>query len=1394
MKLKQIVLLMMVSLFCSFISACHAREAATNLSGKSNQIEETLSKEITHNKTGYQPCQPNTTLPVTLFNGNLIITSEDMVFPGRGLDMAFHRIYNSRQQTNREILEKAGKNICGRGWTTFLDQKVIKHTTGGLSVYKLDGGMDYYELAANGGYITPRGVYTKIKETSIGFAGIDKNGNETVYAKQGEIISIKDRNNNQITVRYKNKLPEEIVDTVGRVFKLDYNTDGKLWKMKDPAGREWRYFYNENQLLVKVTNSLRKSIRYEYDAQQRLVKYMGQNEGEYGIEYNSQGKVTRLLDPLKQFTTLIYGDAVVMVSNNLGRKTNYYFDGRNRIKAITGSLKNEVPTTHVWDDNNNLLELRESGERVTRYQYDSLGNILVKKDALDQVLKYQYQKGSSRPVLVTDPQNNKTLYKYDKQGNLIEVIDALGRETKITYNQYGKPIEIINSQGHATRIEYNELGEVTRRIFPDNTQETYSYNKFGKISKKTNAAGEITRFEYDRQGQLAKQIKPAGNSIEYEFDAMNNLSQVKDPKGNSSKYEYDVFGNVVTFTNPLGYSTQYTYETADNLLSGKSNILSITDPKNNKTLYLYDDNNQLIKITYPDGSSERLEYDRYGNVISQTDRNGKKQILKYDKLNRLIEKQYADQAIISYTYNWKSQIEQINDGEGILKYIYDDLGRIENVTDHRKMRVSYYYAGSNNISRLTYPDGYYLTYSYDASDRLVQISDPAGKQLVKMEWDELSRRKFLYLGENIRTSYLYYNTSWIKEIKNYFKGKQISFVRYDYDEIGNVTRKYSDEGMTQYIYDDKYQVIQAGKPDRPVESYQYDALGNRVKTKIGNTKFNYQANSLNQYMRVNSSRLAYDQNGNLVLSGSGKNKKEYKYDLENRLLEIRTNSGKYAYSYDGFGRRTKRAVNDEIKEQYVYAQHNIIADLDNQNNIIAKYVYAPGVDDLLIKISKDKQYYYLKDAQKSISAVMDETGILEKYTYDTFGQPAQKPKAANRYLFTGREYDRESGLYYFRARHYDPVLGRFIQSDPIGYYGGQNLYEFAENNSVNYMDPFGLYTIVLNNSNAVPLPWGYAGHSALLVGDDVRGWHYFSKDGKQMDVIALKYYLGQYGLGNHLKAENHLNTHPEKPYPTLGEFFAAHPGYDRVQVILTDPATDTKIIEMAKGKINGPYILYDKLFGDNCWGFDVDILNVFGIPTGDRTIIPNVGFERADKPIQEYNKKQKEYARKAIESKTQQYVFDIEDKTETFTSFENPPVCHVFLPAGKIKKLLRGKVGAAPVVIGYDSKTNQVVKSKPSADYNPKKFKSARLEFDVESPITTYLEIHIDSLSNNPGTDVSVEKAAQYHYKGIIADYEKLWQGLNRLFSCSVSSSPYGVGDSYTFSVKNIRFVVELNE
>ena len=215
----------------------------------------------------------------------------------------------------------------------------------------------------------------------------------------------------------------------------------------------------------------------------------------------------------------------------------------------------------------------------------------------------------------------------------------------------------------------------------------------------------------------------------------------------------------------------------------------------------------------------------------------------------------------------------------------------------------------------------------------------------------------------------------------------------------------------------------------------------------------------------------YDDNGNLTNDGTYK----YYYDCENRLTDVNevNDAAVASYGYDYEGRRISKTVygSPNVTTKYCYDGEQIIAEY-NGSTLVKKFIYGPGIDEpicMIDVVDSNAVYYYHFDGTGSVIALSDVNSVIvERYSYDVFGEPNTTSSIGNPYLFTGRRYDIDTGLYYYRARYYKPGIGRFLQTDPIGYAGGLNLYAYCGNDPVNWIDPLGLHIMNILPMTRVP--------------------------------------------------------------------------------------------------------------------------------------------------------------------------------------------------------------------------------------------------------------------------------------------------------------------------------------
>ncbi|MBU7022497.1 MAG: PD40 domain-containing protein, partial [Theionarchaea archaeon] len=296
-------------------------------------------------------------------------------------------------------------------------------------------------------------------------------------------------------------------------------------------------------------------------------------------------------------------------------------------------------------------------------------------------------------------------------------------------------------------------------------------------------------------------------------------------------------------------------------------------------------------------------------------------------------------------------------------------------------------------------------------------------------------------------------------------GERIAFVsdRDGNDAAGNILHM-KNEGSSSikeewdYTYDslDRLSAAAGGPPGETYSlSYQYDSAGNR--TQLNSTTYAY--NEMNELLSLSdpsgNSTFTYDIHGNLITKDDGQNLWEYSYDYENRLQSVKKNGQvTEEYSYDGDGKRIKK-IDSDSERIYIHGGLNALYEVNTTTQMEATYIYGP-TGQLAKKVNDITEYYHT-DHLGSTRLVTSESGVTtEEIMYKPFG--GQLNETEERYTYNGKELD-ETGLYYYGARYYDPVIGRFISRDPLT---GKtespqtlNRYAYCRNNPLTYTDPAG---------------------------------------------------------------------------------------------------------------------------------------------------------------------------------------------------------------------------------------------------------------------------------------------------------------------------------------------------
>jgi RHS repeat-associated protein len=498
------------------------------------------------------------------------------------------------------------------------------------------------------------------------------------------------------------------------------------------------------------------------------------------------------------------------------------------------------------------------------------------------------------------------------------------------------------------------------------------------------------------------------------------------------------------------------------------------------TSFGYDNFGRVKETDFPSGKAETYTYDEIGNLLEKTDRNGNAITYVYDALNRLTHKGYPDGTGTDYIYDLVGKIKQATDPTGTYGFAYDNMGRSIGTTTQyaflpgNTYTNAYQYDAASNRAAFTAPDGSSNTYVYDSLNRLNTLTNSLTGQF-GFGYDALSRRTSLTRPNSVSTSYSYDNLSRLLSVLHQTGATTVDGASYTLDNAGNRTSKLNQfNGVSEnYTYDPIYQLTQVQQivngTQSTTETYSYDAAGNRLSS------LNVASYSYNNSNQVTSSSdgysYTYDANGNTLTKANSVGTTSYGWDFENRLTSVTlpNGGGTASYRYDPFGRRVQKSSPNGITN-YVYDVSNLLEEVDQSGNVLAKYTAGPRIDQPLAMLRGSSTTFYSADGLGSITSLTNAAAALaQSYTYDAFGKlTALNGSITNPLQYTGREFDSETGLLYLRNRYVDSTTGRFVSEDPIRFKAGVNFYDYVLNNPVLHVDPFGLETGNLNNTVSGP--------------------------------------------------------------------------------------------------------------------------------------------------------------------------------------------------------------------------------------------------------------------------------------------------------------------------------------
>ena len=826
-----------------------------------------------------------------------------------------------------------------------------------------------------------------------------------------------------------------------------YIAGGTRGERDDPLGAAYTVVYDTYKHPSRYIDELGRETDASFDSRGRVTSYTYPELDREFFAYDDHDNTvgyTRQAKPGSPLTNLnvsaVYDptwNKPLSITNARGVTTNftYYASGNGASLMATA-----VRPADGFDN----------GPATYSFSYNAAGQVLTAADPDGVVTANSYDGSDNLTSTTLDPANISivTQFGYDSTGNVTSTIDPRGYTTTSIFDLDRRKLEDDRHDGSssaallaATQSVYDAQGRVTDT----------------KALKAISPAVWIVTAHntYTPTGKVASVTDADNRTVVTAYDALDRVDTVTDPVGKAVHNDYDAAGELRTEYRGWGTPLQQAYATHSYTLNGKEASVFDALGGTHLTTYSYDGFDRLSRTTFADASHEDLIYDEDGNVLTRTTRAGPTLNYTYDLLDRIRTKQIpnwndaaAHQVTWSYTLAGRTTLADDAAGQTSL-YLIDSAGRttdelVTAVAQGGTLHVAWILDKSGNRTKLTWPDGYAVDYAFDGLNRPASVAETVGSQLASFVYDPLSRRVAVtFNGGTSAMAYSYSDAGDLLTLSNDLAGtaNDVTF-----------TSTYTPAHQLQSVV-----------TSNPAYVWSPSAVVSSAYAAV---------NNLNQYPSVDSAAMIWDGNGNLLSTGAGA--QTFTHDAENRMLTAAGGGIASAYLYDPTGRRTVKTVQtpDLATTRFLDEGPNEIGEYTQFGGLIRRFIPGAAIDEYVAMEmpgtdvgQPGAKTFFHTDRQGSIIAMADSTGALAEgpYMYDAYGNCftgsascAPLPTTTEPFRFTGQRFDPETGLYFYRARYYHPGIGRFAETDPVGYGPDVNWYNAFGNDPTDKTDPTGL--------------------------------------------------------------------------------------------------------------------------------------------------------------------------------------------------------------------------------------------------------------------------------------------------------------------------------------------------
>ena len=864
---------------------------------------------------------------------------------------------------------------------------------------------------------------------------------------------------------------------------VDYDYDGvnRVVQIKDAVaiqtgGRNPYYFYIADGTRGERDDPLGQAYTVVYDTFNHPWRYLDELSHETDATTDGRGRMLSYLYPEGDCEAFAYDDrnnttdfwkVDIASACNTGAGSSHVLHASatwdpswNKPLTVTNARGNTTTLTYYPSGSGKSLlhtatrPTIAEGTPVYSFTYDAKGKPLTSIVPLttSQTITTSNTYDATFENLLTtilDPGttphvNATTAFAYDAQGDVITETDPRSNVTTSLHDNDRRKTEDDHHNGGiaaalnaASRTVYDAVGRDKEddegTVFSGTTVTTWiftkktTYTPTSEIASITDADSRVTTTSYDGDDRTLTVTDPVSRATHFVYCAPSDT----DCSADAVKVELRAWAGSTNACSVSG-TLQECYRTVSYFPDGEQK--TIADANGNVTTYGYDAFVRPTTTTFPDTSFEQLTLDADGNVTARRNRANETLNYTYNTLDWPLTKVSPSPAVTtSWTYELNDAPATLSDtASNTIAYGYDTAGRQTSEADtipglSGAKTIGYTLDANGNRTKLTWPDGYLVNYTYDTLNRMATAADSV-LTLATYTYNPLSQRTNLAYGNTASMAYTYTNASDVLTLNHDMSGT-------------------ANDPHYTFTYTSAHQLLT-----------EANSLSAYLWQPPATASTSYTPNALNEYASVGGVTYGYDAKGNLTSDGIWTDG----YDAENRLLTASKAGISASYAYDPLGRRTQKSGTGVTPTFFVDSGSDEIAEYSSSGALVTRYVPGPAIDEPIAMIpAAGVKTYFHTNKQGSVIAMSGTSAALAEgpYTYDPYGNcfsgAAACSSSGEPYRFTGHRFDAETGLYYYRARYYSSALGRFLQIDPVGYSADLDLYSYVGNDPVDRADATG---------------------------------------------------------------------------------------------------------------------------------------------------------------------------------------------------------------------------------------------------------------------------------------------------------------------------------------------------